>query len=138
MAAVAMVTAGVASAAPPSFTVNVNHSSGALATAVNGKLAWSTSLKTVTLSDTELFIKAGECVTLTARGYQGSTAVTPSFLFSRTCALGSNVTLPLENISLTASVPGGVEHVIIRLNDEDHDIHRYANCYRNASSCQQG
>ncbi|MEV4150562.1 hypothetical protein AB0J40_43400 [Amycolatopsis sp. NPDC049691] len=142
-AAMASATAGVASAAPSGFTVNVNHSSGTLATALSGSLSWSTSLKTVTIGDTSLFVKAGECITVTATGYQGSTKVTAPYEFpgsgQKACAdQGVNVTGSIGTHGLTATVPGGVEHVVIRLTDFDHQISHYANCYRTASVCQYG
>src|SRR5689334_21813763 len=89
-AALASATAGAASAAPAGYTINVHHSSGALATALSGSLSWSTSLKTVTFTGT-LFVKAGECVTVTAVGYQGAAKVTGTYEFpgsdQKACAL---------------------------------------------------
>jgi hypothetical protein len=41
-------------------------------------------------------------------------------------------------LSLTTTVPGGIDHVVIRLTDVNHKISHYANCYRTASTCQQG
>jgi hypothetical protein len=142
MAAVATATAGAASAAPSGYTVNVHHSSGALATSLSGNLSWSTSLKTVTFTGT-VFVKAGECVTVTAVGYQGSAKVTGTYAYPspghKACALdGVNVTESIGTHSLTATVPGGIDHVVIRLTDYDHDISHYANCYQNASVCQYG
>lgn len=141
-AVVATATAAVASAAPAGYTINVHHSSGALATALSGSLSWSTSLKTVTFTG-NLFVKAGECVTVTAVGYQGAAKVTGTYEFpgsdQKACALdGVNVTEPIGSHGLTATVPGGVDHVVIRLTDYDHEISHYANCYQNASVCQYG
>ncbi len=47
-AVVATATAGVASAAPAGYQVDVDHSTGGLATSTWGDLSWSTSLRTVT------------------------------------------------------------------------------------------
>ncbi|WIY00303.1 hypothetical protein QRX60_40615 [Amycolatopsis mongoliensis] len=143
VAVLATATAGVASAAPSGFTVDVHHSSGALATALSGSLSWSTSSKTVTIGGTSLFVKAGECITVTATGYQGSTKVTDPYAFpgsnQKACAdQGVDVTGSIGTHGLTAKVPGGVEHVVIRLTDYDHQIGHYANCYRTASVCQYG
>lgn len=129
---------GVASAAPAGFTVNVNHSTGALATSVSGKLAWSTSHRTVTLSDWGVFIRANECALVTMRGYQGSTPVTAPYQFGD-CAESTDlppIWKPPE--SITTTTPGGVQHVIIRLYDHWHEISHYANCYVTATTCQYG
>lgn len=141
-AIVATATAGVASAAPAGYTINVNHSTGALATSLSGDLGWSSSLKTVTFTGT-LFVKAGECITITAVGYQGSTAVTDPFVYPspghKACAdQGVNVSGSIGSHGLTAKVPGGVQRVLIRLTDVDHEIGHYANCFQNASVCQKG
>ncbi|MFB9687448.1 hypothetical protein [Amycolatopsis plumensis] len=137
-AAAVTATAGVASAAPPGFTVNLNHSSGVPATAVSGKLAWSTSLKTVTVTGMTLFIRAGECADLTVAGFQGSTRVTDTALVQDCADVGVNETWPFEPFGLTSSVPGWVEHVIVRLTDRNRQIGHYANCYRTASTCAMG
>jgi hypothetical protein len=131
VAAVAVTTAGVSSAAPAAFTVAVKHSSGTVATSLSGHMRWSTSLKTVTLTDMSLYVRSGEHATMTFGGYQGTTLVTPLFRLD-----DQHASTPVGGISLTASVPGGVQHVIIRLYDDQHVISEYANCFQAASVCQ--
>lgn len=129
--AVVAGTTGAASAAPSGFTVNLYHSSGTLAMAISGNMSWSTSLRTVTFSNMQLYVRSGEVATVTWNAYQGDTVVDSKIL--------SNVggSTPIANTSLTSG-PGGVQRVIIRLYDVDHQINRYAHCYQVASVCQYG
>lgn len=131
VAAVVGGTGGTASAAPPSFYVNVHHSSGAVAMNISGSLAWSTSLRTVTFSAMQLYLKNFEVATVTWQAYQGNTVV-DSLILSEV-----QQSTPIANSSLTSG-PGGIDHVVIRLYDVDHVISEYANCYQNASVCQYG
>lgn len=138
MAVVATATAGVASAAPPGFKVDVNHSTGALATSTWGDLSWSSSLRTVTIANRGVFMRAGECYSLSITGFQGATKVTEAFTDSDCATEGVNETWNWPfSLSLTATVPGGIDHVIIRLTDTGHDIKHYNNCYQSASVCQK-
>lgn len=127
--AVAAGFTGVASAAPSNFTVNVYHSSGTLAMAISGNIGWSTSLRTVTFSNMQLYVRSGERATVTFNAYQGDTVVD----WARLDDVRQSV--PVANTSLTSG-PGGVQRVIIRLYDLDHVINEYAHCYQTASVCQ--
>ncbi|QFZ20757.1 hypothetical protein [Saccharothrix syringae] len=140
---VALVTAtvGVASAAPARFAAAAVHSGGAGATgtSITGALSWSTSLKTVTLSDVRTFLKAGECNSLLIGGYQGSTLVTQQYGWDLKCATPSgDVVETYTPFSLTSGPPGGVQWVRILITDESHVITGYAYCYQSQSSCQTG
>lgn len=132
MLSVVMVVAagavGVASAAPSNFTVNVNHSSGTLAMAISGNLSWSTSLRTVTFSNMQLYVRSGEHATVTWQAYQGDTLVD-------SLILEDGFSGPVVNSSLTSG-PGGIQRVIVRVYDVDHVINEYAHCYQTASVCQ--
>lgn len=138
----ALVTAigGVASAAPARFAAAAVHSGGAGATgtSITGALSWSTSLKTVTLSDVKVFIKAYECNSLLIGGYQGSTLVTQQYGWDLRCAGTSDAVETFTPFSLTSGPPGGVQWVKILITDESHVITGYAYCYQSQSSCQTG
>jgi hypothetical protein len=142
-AVVTLVTAtsGVAAAAPPRFVAAAVHGGGAGATgtSITGALSWSSSLKTVTLSDVKTFIKAGECNSLVIGGYQGSTLVTEQFGYNLRCAASSgDVREEFSPFSLTSGPAGGVQWVKITIKDENHLITGYAYCYQSKSSCQTG
>jgi hypothetical protein len=139
-AVVAVATTGVAAAAPSGFTVVVDHSTGGRAMAVTVTLSWSASGRTVTFGNVVHTISAGECASLTFAGFQGSTRVATYPEDMGLCPFPDGIDHGIRwgNLSLTTSVPGGIDHVVIRLTDVNHVIGHYANCYRTASTCQKG
>ncbi|MEV6636762.1 hypothetical protein AB0M54_39100 [Actinoplanes sp. NPDC051470] len=67
------MTSGTAAlAAPTSFGTQLTHSTGVIAVQTTGSVGWSSSLKTVTISNTRFFVRGGECATLYIAGYQGA------------------------------------------------------------------
>ncbi|WP_330275744.1 hypothetical protein OG205_08780 [Lentzea sp. NBC_00516] len=106
---------------------------------MTGNLSWTSSLKTVTLSNVRTFYKAGECATLRIGGYQGSNLVTEEFGFQLRCASTSgDVTETFSPFGLTSGPPGGVQWVKIEITDDNHEITGYAYCYQSKSTCQTG
>jgi hypothetical protein len=135
MAALAMATTGTASAAPATFSVAAVHSSGAGATStrVLGDLHWSPSLKTVQVSNIVITAKAGECGYAVISGYQGSTKVAPDQITTVVCG-DFDVS---RDITLTATVPGGIGYVHVAVIDRDHPgTEGYGNCHQNESKCR--
>ena len=140
LAAMLTATFNVASAAPTTFYVAAVHSGGAGATATSatGNIAWSSSFKTVTLTNVRMFVKGGECAYLSIAGRQGSTIVTevrhfpdgPNFY----CP-SSDRTYSLGTVTLTSVPAGGVDHVNFDIYDVDHSGHGWAVCKRVDSSC---
>ncbi|WP_410632722.1 hypothetical protein [Amycolatopsis sp. cmx-4-83] len=64
--------------------------------------------------------------------------MTPSFTDSGCADSGVNETWTYPNpLSLSTTVPGGIDHVIVRLTDTGHKIMHHANCYQSASVCQK-
>ncbi|MEU8633974.1 hypothetical protein AB0C38_17505 [Amycolatopsis sp. NPDC048633] len=139
-ALVAGATTGVAAAAPPGFTVVVNHSTGGRAMSVTATMSWSASARTVTFGHVTNLISADECANITLTGFQGSTRVAtyPDDDLGLCTHDGIDHGIDYGTLSLTTTVPGGIDHVVIRLTDVNHKISHYANCYRTASTCQQG
>jgi hypothetical protein len=139
-ALLAGVTVGTADARPSRFSVAAVHAAGTGATAglLSGSMAWSSSLKTVTLSGVKLFVKGGECVNFQLDGRQGSTIVAG---IKRYPPQGGNYcpsadyTYSLGTIPLTADVTGGIEYVDFDINDYWHGVHGWAVCDRDAAAC---
>ena len=139
MAAVAATTTGTASAgATMAYRVDVNHSSGTLATSSWGTLTWSTSGRTVTVTGAHFYVRGGELGHVTWVGYQGSVSVGNTWSDDLDRRGLTNYTLDYAPFSLSTDVAGGIDHVIIRVYDVEHQISGYANCYRGASTCQIG
>ncbi|MFC6089726.1 hypothetical protein ACFP3R_10625 [Saccharothrix lopnurensis] len=140
MATLVTAMGGVASAAPARFAAAAVHAGGAGATgtSITGALSWSTSLKTVTLSDVKTFIKAYECNSLLIGGYQGSTLVTQQYGWDLRCAGTTDARETFTPFSLTSGPPGGVQWVKILIKDETDVITGYAYCYQSQSSCHTG
>ncbi|MFI5610227.1 hypothetical protein [Amycolatopsis sp. NPDC051903] len=138
----AMGATGVASAAPSAFVAKAVHSGGAGATAATatGTLAWSSSLKTVTLANVKLFVKGGECAHVLIAGYQGSTVVTDPFRFPSSGCLrpAADHTYPIGTVSQTAGVAGGIQDLEVFAIDDDHDVTGFADCYQAESTCRTG
>ncbi|MEU8636221.1 hypothetical protein AB0C38_29000 [Amycolatopsis sp. NPDC048633] len=139
-AMLAAVTVGTAEASPTKFALAVVHGGGTGATvgSLTGAMSWSSSLKTVTLSNVRLYVKAGECVHFEIAGRQGSTVVTDYLSYppqgGQYCP-DSDFTWPFGTISLTADRAGGVEHVNFDMYDYWHDIHGWINCDRRDATC---
>ena len=133
---------GTASAAPTKFSVAVVHDGGTGATAVSatGNIAWSSSLKTVTLSNVRVFMKGGECSYVQFYGYQGTTIVDSSDWYPAEpyrCP-SSDAVYVFAKITLTADRPGGITHMIAEAHDWDHFILGWTNCEHSDSSCYSG
>ncbi|MEV6626518.1 hypothetical protein AB0M83_41155 [Amycolatopsis sp. NPDC051106] len=136
---VTVATTGVAAAAPSGFTVVVNHSTGGRAMSATGTMSWSASARTVTFGHVTNVTSADECASLTLTGFQGSTRVATFPDELGLCTHDSmDHGIDYGTLTLTTDVPGGIDHVVIRLTDVNHVISHYANCYRTASTCQQG
>ncbi|MEU3646174.1 hypothetical protein AB0E59_22530 [Lentzea sp. NPDC034063] len=129
MAALATTTAGVASAAPTGYAVNVFHSSGVLAASGNGNLAWSTSRRTVTVTTPSLGISAGEWADVELTGHQGNKTVTKPKWAQGDRRNKSSAVVQMGTFSLTTTTPGGIEFVRITVRDIDHQIVRTVDCY---------
>ncbi|MFI5585771.1 hypothetical protein ACIA5G_12105 [Amycolatopsis sp. NPDC051758] len=101
-------------------------------------MSWSSSLKTVTLSDVKLFVKGGECINFQLDGRQGSTIVAG---IKRHPPRGGNYcpsadyTYSFGTIGLTADTTGGIEYVDFDITDYDHGVHGWAVCDRGAAAC---
>ena len=141
-ATLAATLTNTAAAAPTGFAAVAAHAGGAGATATSstGAMSWSTSLRTVTLTNVKFFVKGGECATLLMGGFQGGTLVTSTYRYpaSGSACPPANRTYPLGTVTLTATVPGGVQDVFITATDDSHDVTGWADCYRTASSCETG
>jgi len=141
-AALTLGTAGVASAAPSVFVAKAVHSGGAGATAVSatGNLAWSLSLKTVTLTNVKLFVKGGECGHLLIFGNQGSSVVTFPYRYPASGSLcpAADKTYSIGTFSQTAGVAGGIDELDVFAFDDSHDVAGYAHCYQVSSVCLTG
>lgn len=135
MAVLVTTTAGVASAAT-GYAVNVNHSSGTLATSGNGNLTWSTSRRTVSVTTPSIYVRAGEWADMTWTGRQGNKAVTDMAWIPAVDQRGKGAaTVPIAPFSLTTTTPGGIEFVRITVRDIEHQIVRTVDCRYNDTSC---
>ncbi len=143
MTALVAATGTAALAAPASFVAHAVHASGtgAVGAQATGSLSWSSSLKTVTITNVKFYVKGGECGSLAMTGWQGNTAVTSTYLYpadgSDLC-VASNTTVSLGTVSLTAGVAGGVTDVFVGATDQTHKLLGYADCYQSASACEVG
>jgi hypothetical protein len=140
VAALSAVTPNAATAAPRSFSAKVVHAGGQGATAAtaSGKISWSASLKTVTLSDVRLWVKGGECIHFSFDGYQGGTIVADAD-YPNTgdyCPIG-DVFYGIGTVSLTADRTGGISEADVHIYDS-HQITGYAWCGQRAATCSSG
>ncbi|WP_410583186.1 hypothetical protein [Amycolatopsis sp. lyj-108] len=135
-------TVTTASAAPGGFTAAAVHGggTGATATSATGAMGWSTSLKTVTLTNVRFFVKGGECAYLLIAGYQGGTVVTDPYRYpaSGSVCPAVNHTYSLGTITETSGPPGGVQELGVFVTDVRDVITGYAECYQTASACIRG
>ncbi|WP_410640259.1 hypothetical protein [Amycolatopsis sp. lyj-346] len=135
-------TAGIASAAPTKFSVAAVHGGGTGATAVSatGNISWSSSLRTVTLSNVKVFMKGGECTYVQFFGYQGTTPMdsTPWYPAEPYRCPSSDAVYNLGTISLTTDRPGGINHMIAEAHDVSHYILGWTNCEVADSVCYGG
>ncbi|SDJ26631.1 hypothetical protein SAMN04488074_101933 [Lentzea albidocapillata subsp. violacea] len=130
MALLAVTTAGTASAAPSSFDVVVKHSSGVIVGRLTGNIAWSSSGRTVMLTNQYLSVKTGECVEGAFAGYQGNTVVAGPATLAPQCA-----STPVGDVSLGTTVVGGIHRANIQLIDYVHRNKASVACHRTASVC---
>jgi len=135
MTVVAIGTAGVASAEPATFKVDVKHSSGVLATSTWGDISWSTSQRTVTISNSHLFVRSGEKAEVTWTAYQGQTQIGGGYVDKRDRVGLPNFTRNYEPFTLTSTVPGGIDRVDISLYDDGHNILRWGFCRFSQPRC---
>jgi hypothetical protein len=130
-----VAAADVASAAAGTYKVNVNHSSGTLATSSQGNLTWSTSRRTVTISNASFYIKAGEWADVTWQGYQGNKLVHGGFWDAQDRRLDTGTTVSYAPMSMSVDIPGGIEFVRIRVRDIYHEITSLKDCYYYMTTC---
>ncbi|MFJ8957982.1 hypothetical protein ACIRG5_01275 [Lentzea sp. NPDC102401] len=133
--ALVATTGGVASAATAGYYVAAKHSSGRVAASSGGDLTWSSSLRTVTISNAYFSVIAGEWGDVSWQGYQGNTEVdsgTWKELDQR--GLGGR-TVNYKPFTLTADVPGGITNVRITVRDIDHQVVAKVHCYYYMTSC---
>jgi hypothetical protein len=135
MTAVAMGTAGVASAEPATFRVDVKHSTGGLAASTWGDISWSTSQRTVTISNARLFVRGGEKARVTWTAYQGSTQIGGGYVDELDQVGRPNFTRNYDPFHLTSTVPGGIDRVDISLYDDGHIILSWGFCHFSRPSC---
>lgn len=131
MALLATTTAGTANAAPSSFDVVVQHSSGVIVGHIEGNLAWSSSGRTVTFTNQTLAVKTDECVNVGYAGYQGNTLVAGPVGLDWVCE-----SVPIADFSLSTSVPGGIHQVNIQLTDSVHKNKASKACRKTDSVCR--
>jgi hypothetical protein len=128
-----------AQAAPAGFTAKAIHSggSGALADEATGGFSWLS--RSVVLTNTRFWVKAGECGRFIVTGMQGDTMVDWYSHPSDLCGGASGAWHTIGNVTLDgSSTPGGITEVIVYAEDIDHTINGYADCYRSNGSCYTG
>lgn len=111
---------------------------GATAGALTGGMSWSSSLKTVTLSDVELTVRAGECINFRIDGRQGSVVVAgprsyPPAEHGGSYCTDSGDTWSFGTIGLTADARGGIEYVDFDITDYTHTLYGWTVCDRDAA-----
>ncbi|MFJ1767876.1 hypothetical protein ACIOD2_46670 [Amycolatopsis sp. NPDC088138] len=118
---------------PPGPWVEVYHSSGTLVGRLHGDMNWSASLRTVTFSPQDFYVRAGECVYVVYGGYQNNNLVAKSPKYKECGRDGA-----WSAKSISTDTPGGIQTVIIELTDVEHGNKASNNCWYGDLQCTDG
>lgn len=139
-AALIMISGTAALAAPSRYETTIRHTGGTIAVQTTGSIGWSSSLKTATISNARFYVRGGECGQIWIAGYQNTNKVTDPYFYptdgSYYCP-SVNTWIPIGTVNFTSKVAGGVDELLIEIQDREHKITATTNCYQaeNETDC---